>query len=276
MPAVLILAGVFGSLIGSFLNVVIHRLPRHMPMGMERSQCPRCGTQIAWYDNVPVLSFLLLRGRCRSCRVPISIRYPAVELLTALLFAACAERTLALDWEPALVAFLVAASTCAVLVAAAFIEWDTGSIPRLFTLRMLPVLGAVGAIAVPALHGTRLFGAELTGAFKPGMASLLVGLAGAAVGVVVTAAMRVVAARALRRAVFSPGDVQLMGALGLLLGPLGILLALAGGFLAGSVVRLALASGGRRRAVPLGPALCAASVALLLLRPLLLGSGIAG
>lgn len=276
MTLVLILAGVFGALIGSFLNVVIHRLPRGMPMGMERSQCPRCAAQIAWFDNVPVLSYIVLRGRCRACRAPISIRYPSVELLTALLFAACAERTLSLGWEPALIAFLVTATTCAVLVAAAFIDWDTGSMPAALTLRLLPVVGLVGALTVPALHGTRLLGVELTQAFKPGLASLLVGVAGATVGAGTTAALRILAARTLRRAVLSRSDVQLMGALGLLLGPLGVLLAIAGGFLGGSAARLAFVVGGRRREVPLGPFLAAGGLALLLLRPLLLGSPMTG
>jgi leader peptidase (prepilin peptidase)/N-methyltransferase len=271
MAVVLTLAGIFGALIGSFLNVVIHRLPRHMPMGMERSQCPRCGVQIAWYDNVPVLSYLVLLGRCRACRVPISIRYPSVELITALLFAACAERTLALHWEPALVAFLVTTTTCAVLVAAAFIDWDTGAMPAAFTLRLLPVVGIVGALAVPAMHGARLFGADLAGAIKPGLASLLVGIVGAGVGVAATAAVRLLAARLLGRAVLAGGDVKLMGALGLLLGPLGVLAALGGGFLGGSLVRIAVVTVGRRRAVPLGPFLAAACIAVLLLRPIVLG-----
>src|ERR671917_120159 len=82
------LAGVLGALIGSFLNVVIHRLPRGESLVRPRSRCPGCGGQIASYDNVPVLSWLLLRGRCRRCGAPISPRYPLVELLTALAFAA--------------------------------------------------------------------------------------------------------------------------------------------------------------------------------------------
>jgi leader peptidase (prepilin peptidase)/N-methyltransferase len=77
-------AFLLGLIIGSFLNVVIHRLPRGQSVVFGRSKCPTCGKTIAWYDNIPVLSFLLLHTRCRSCDAPISVRYPAVEVVTGL------------------------------------------------------------------------------------------------------------------------------------------------------------------------------------------------
>lgn len=80
------LAAIFGLLIGSFLNVCIHRWPRDLSVVHPRSRCPKCERQLAWFDNIPVLSYVLVRGRCRYCGVPISIRYPIVELLTAVLF----------------------------------------------------------------------------------------------------------------------------------------------------------------------------------------------
>jgi leader peptidase (prepilin peptidase)/N-methyltransferase len=82
-----IAAGLFGLLIGSFLNVCIHRWPRDLSVVRPRSHCNECGSQIAWYDNIPVLSYGWLRGRCRACSARISWRYPVVELLTALCFA---------------------------------------------------------------------------------------------------------------------------------------------------------------------------------------------
>lgn len=80
-----IVVAVFGLILGSFFNVVIYRLPKRMSLG-ERSRCPECGRVIRWYDNVPLLSFAVLRGKCRGCKAPISLRYPAVEATTALLF----------------------------------------------------------------------------------------------------------------------------------------------------------------------------------------------
>jgi leader peptidase (prepilin peptidase)/N-methyltransferase len=81
-------AAAFGAVIGSFLNVCVHRLPRRQSIVWPASACPACGRALAWYENVPLVSFLVLRGRCRSCRAPISLRYPVIEGATALLFAA--------------------------------------------------------------------------------------------------------------------------------------------------------------------------------------------
>lgn len=174
------LAGVFGSLIGSFLNVVIYRMPLGMPMGMERSMCPKCKKQIAWFDNIPVVSYLVLLGRCRSCNVRISPRYPSVELLTAVLFAVCAERAITMNWE--LIGFLVTSTSCAVLVSVAYIAWDRAELPAGLVLRLLPVTALMGAIAVPALPGIELFGHRVGAQLSPHMESLVVGLAGGAIG----------------------------------------------------------------------------------------------
>ena len=91
-PLIYVIAGIFGAVIGSFLNVVIHRVPREESIVLPSSRCPSCGAEISFYDNVPVLSYLMLGGRCRSCKVRISARYPAVEALTALLWVAVAWR----------------------------------------------------------------------------------------------------------------------------------------------------------------------------------------
>ena len=157
-----ILLGVVGLLVGSFLNVVIHRLPKMMeqqwaaecadyvasqaPTGnppapadaparfnlwTPRSRCPSCGHPVQWYENIPVLSYLALRGRCSDCKTRISLRYPLVELLTAGLFFFCAQR-----WglTPTGLAWCGFSAT---LVALAFIDWDTTLLPDDLTLPLL-------------------------------------------------------------------------------------------------------------------------------------------
>ena len=86
-PVIVAIAAVFGSLLGSFLNVCVYRLPRHESVVRPRSRCPKCGTLVAWYDNVPVLSWLALRGKCRHCGARITIQYPLVEAAVAAIWA---------------------------------------------------------------------------------------------------------------------------------------------------------------------------------------------
>src|SRR5437764_11567216 len=94
---VTVASGLFGLAVGSFLNVVIYRVPRKESVVRPRSRCPGCGTQLAERDNIPVVSWLILRGKCRTCGEPISARYPLVELLTGALFVGAALRV-GLDW----------------------------------------------------------------------------------------------------------------------------------------------------------------------------------
>jgi leader peptidase (prepilin peptidase)/N-methyltransferase len=144
---------VLGLLIGSFLNVVIHRMPLMMERGwrMEsaellgvtieptpeitlstpRSRCPSCGHQIRWYENIPVVSYLALRGKCSACKAPISMRYPAIEILTGLLFAACGVHFGA---QPTVLLWCGFAAT---LVALAFIDLDTSFLPDDLTLPLM-------------------------------------------------------------------------------------------------------------------------------------------
>ena len=121
-------AGALGAIIGSFLNVCIHRLPRDLSIVRPRSCCPGCGRLIAWYDNVPILSFLMLRARCRGCGAPIAARYPLVEAVTAGLFLA-----LALLRGPG-VAFAAGAAFAAALVVLIVIDAEHQILPDAVTL----------------------------------------------------------------------------------------------------------------------------------------------
>lgn len=137
-----------GCAIGSFLNVCVHRLPRGESIVSPPSHCPQCGDRIPWYLNVPVVSWLWLRGRCRSCGLPISARYLLVELLTGLLFLAC--------WlahgarSPALAA--VYCVFMAGLVVAAFVDLEHFIIPDAITVGGMGV-AFLASLLVPALHG---------------------------------------------------------------------------------------------------------------------------
>src|SRR5262249_28065139 len=128
----ILLSFLFGMLIGSFLNVVILRLPEERSVVAGRSHCPHCRKLIAWYDNIPLLSFAILRPRCRRGRKPISWRYPLVELVTGLLFAAMAWR-----WQGRELWALAFDGAAAALVAIAFIDWDTFLIPDVLSLGLL-------------------------------------------------------------------------------------------------------------------------------------------
>ena len=175
-----IFVGVFGAIIGSFLNVVIHRLPREESIVFPNSRCPSCETAIAFYDNVPVLSYLLLRGRCRSCKVHISARYPAVEALTGFLWAAVAWRdglTFALPFD---LVFVTA------IVALVFIDAEHMILPNAITYPGI-VFALLARLAIPYLMGAPHFDdlpMLLNGALA-GLPLWAASLIGAAIGALV-------------------------------------------------------------------------------------------
>jgi leader peptidase (prepilin peptidase) / N-methyltransferase len=138
--AAVTLVFVMGLLFGSFLNVVIARVPAGESIVHPRSRCPQCGHQLAWYENIPVLSWLALRARCSSCGLPISWRYPLIELLTALLFLACQRR---FGWTPELVAALV---MVLLLVPLSFIDLEHWILPHELTW---PGIAAGVMLSVP-------------------------------------------------------------------------------------------------------------------------------
>ena len=233
------LAAVLGAVVGSFLNVVVHRLPRRESLVHPRSRCPRCETPVSPRDNVPVLSWLLLRGRCRSCGTPIPGRYPLVELLTAALFALIVavrevEADLAL-WLP----------FAAVLVAVAFIDLEHRIIPN-----RIVVPAAVWAVAIGALVRP----GELPEAALAGAAAFLA---------LLLAALAYPAGMGM-------GDVKLAGVMGLYLG-VAVAPAMLAAFLTGSLLgALLLARHGsraRKLAVPFGPFLAAGGLIGVLAGP---------
>jgi leader peptidase (prepilin peptidase)/N-methyltransferase len=175
-----VLAGVFGAIIGSFLNVVIHRVPLEESIVFPNSRCPSCGVVIAFYDNVPVLSWVMLGAKCRGCKERISFRYPAVELLTAVLFVAVAMHdglSVALPFD------LVFVSA---LVALIFIDAEHMILPNAITYPGM-VFAVVARLAIPYLSGNWHFDdlpSLSQGAFA-GLPVWVTSLAGAAIGALI-------------------------------------------------------------------------------------------
>ena len=230
------LAAPFGLVIGSFLNVVAYRLPRGESIVTPRSRCTSCGTEVRAIDNVPLLSWLFLRGRCRHCSAHISARYPLVELLTAIVFAAV---VLVRGPSPELLLDLPFA---AMLIAVADIDLEHRIVPNRILLPM-----AVWALVASAV-------------VRPDMLpELLIAGAGAFLFLLVAAVAY--------PAGMGMGDVKLAGVMGLYLGVSvipGMLIA----FLAGSVVGIALlvrhGAAARKRGVPFAPFLALGALAGLL------------
>jgi leader peptidase (prepilin peptidase)/N-methyltransferase len=239
--------GLLGLLIGSFLNVVVHRVPRGESVVSPPSACPSCHTAIRPRDNIPVAGWLLLRGKCRDCQAPISARYPLVEAATAGLFGVMALR-FGLDW--ALPAYLYLA---AVGLALALIDLDCKRLPDALTLPSYP-------LAAVLLGAAALAGSD-SGDF---LKALLGGLAMFAVYFALCFAYP---------AGMGFGDVKLAGVLGMYTAWLGWgawAVGLFLGFLLGGVFGIALIAsrkGGRKTAVPFGPFMLLGAFIAILIGP---------
>ena len=239
----LVAIGLLGLTIGSFLNVVIHRVPLLVSLSRPASSCPACGHPIRHRHNVPVLGWLVLRGRCADCRAPISVRYPAVELLTAALFVTVTIRLLQLDLVAALPAFLwfVAAG-----IALAMIDLDVGRLPNVIVLPAYPILAALLTAAALVSHEPQA-------------------LVRAAIGGSVSYALYYLTALAFPGGM-GFGDVKLAGLVGGMLAFVSypvLLVGVGAAFALGAVTGLAAMATGRatrRSTVPFGPFMVAGAM----------------
>lgn len=244
--AATLLLGVFGSIIGSFLNVVIYRVPRGRSLVAPPSTCGACGHGIRWYDNIPLLSWLVLGGRCRDCGTRISVRYPLVELLTAVAFGAVALRFMPMiaaapNVRETATALLVLAGftyLAAITIALAVIDLETFRLPNAI---VLPAYLVAGVLLTAAAAFSGEWGR----------------LATASVGLLVMGGLYLLPLL-VRPDAMGGGDVKLAGVLGAFLGWLGwgsLGVGIVAGFILGGLFGALLIIAGRGRAtrVAFGP-----------------------
>jgi leader peptidase (prepilin peptidase)/N-methyltransferase len=264
----------FGLAIGSFLNVVIYRLPRGESLLRPGSHCPHCARAVAPWDNVPLLAYLWLRGRCRHCREPISIRYPVVELLNGLIFAAIAWQHGASPMTPVWCGFAAA------LIAAAVIDLDHRIIPDEISVGGL-VLALITVPAVASLSGESLGAALLrsgAGALLGGGALWSVGFAHARFSTAVGRVFEhwpgpgeeIPRPSSLDYWIWFPGlgfgDVKLLAMIGAVLGPVGVLETILAASVVGLVLGIGWALATRTWNAPFGfgPAIAAGALLVVL------------
>lgn len=221
----LVILFLLGLCTGSFLNVVIYRLPRGESITFDRSHCPSCGKQLVWYDLIPVLSYLLLLGRCRSCHTRISIKYPIVEFLTGIIFV-----VLFLHFGATLV-FLKYLFLSALLEAVSFIDLEHYIIPN-----SLVITGLIGGVFL-------------------NLAARDVGVVSALIGILITSGFLLLIAL-VSKGGMGGGDIKLAAVTGLFLGwplaPFGLFLgACVGGVVA--IFLLLFRIKGRKDPLPFGP-----------------------
>lgn len=244
-----------GAIVGSFLNVVIHRVPRDESIVFPASRCPHCATPIRPYDNVPIVAWLWLGGKCRACRGPISLQYPLVELANALFYVAIFQRT---GLTPT---FLAVAALVSMTIALIYIDLEWQILPDVIDLP-----GVVIGLAIGALH---------LGAMAPDLLlsrTLLESIAGAAAGAGVLLAIGLSYKLVRKVEGMGLGDVKMMAMLGAVLGwePLFPLLLLAS--VVGSIVGVIVAAkspDGLKVAVPFGVFLGLAFLVVLFFGPTL-------
>ncbi|HJO26880.1 MAG: hypothetical protein CMK00_01135 [Planctomycetes bacterium] len=232
---VTVVCGLFGLVIGSFLNAAIHRLPRP---GLtiskpRRSACPACGRSLSWRENVPLISWLVQLGRCRGCGWRIPLRYPLVEALTAGLFVFSSLSTQHGDFSLLAVRLLAVAG----LLVATFVDLEFFEIPDQVSLGGM-ALGPIVCLAVPALHADSWIAINMTplGEAVGPVAALTAGCAGLLVGGGGLYLLGRLGSAAFGQEAMGFGDVKLVGAAGLWLGPGGVLVALMLASLAASCI----------------------------------------
>ena len=235
-------AAVVGACVGSFLNVVVWRLPRQMSLVSPGSRCPSCAHAIRWRHNLPVLGWLILRGRCYDCKAPISPRYPLVEALTAALFVLVARATDVVA-QPGLAG--AQAAFVASLVAISFIDWDLRLILDSLSKPMLAA-GLLLSLFVPALHPD-----AFPSMSNRHLASLAESALAATIGALLLLGVRTLGSLLFRKEAMGLGDVKLLAMIGAYTSPIGVVYVLLIASLVGAVLGSAYHIARKRSLAPI-------------------------
>lgn len=260
MLVVLLGAFALGACLGSFFNVCVHRLPRDRSLVGVRSQCPACGGVLAWYDNLPLISFALLGGRCRRCGETISPEYPVGEVVGGAVMAASAWVWIS-GARPDPVNFVLSGLFVLMTLAIARIDWEFAIIPNELSYGM--ILGGLLVGVVP--HYPLALGGTI-----PSWDQLVLAVVGSVVGGGTFWLLAALSPLLYGRPALGMGDVKLMAGFGAWLGPGLVLFVMIVGSLLGAVIGTALVwSRGQslRTEIPFGPFLCAAGVLALVVGP---------
>jgi leader peptidase (prepilin peptidase)/N-methyltransferase len=242
---------IFGLIVGSFVNVCIYRLPRNISIIRPSSACPSCNTPIKPWDNIPILSYILLKGKCRKCGESISLRYPIVELLNGLFYIAVLNY-FGLGWHlPFLFAFVSA------MIVITFIDFDFQIIPDAITLPGI-VIGVISAsfILPDPFHYTSLLNRGIEG---------IVGFKNSLIGFLLGGGLYYLIA-VLSRGGMGGGDIKMMAMVGAFIGWKAVLLTTFIGSLVGSIVGIFLMvfkGKGRKTKIPFGPFLALGAIITL-------------
>ena len=232
-----------GLVLGSFMNVLIYRTPRMMNIANPPSTCPKCKKLIRWYSNIPVFSWLIQRGKCKNCGQPISVQYPLVELITALIFLAVYLKygLSILAFKYAFMAFLLLAAGFTDLFTALDKDFECGIIPDGFTI------GGVG------------FGLIWSVLTPPGF---MTSLAGAGAGMFILLLPAYLFFTLTKREGLGEGDAKLMAMIGAFLGPMPLIFILTASAVLGVVAGIGtmIATKGEQRMIPYGPMISAAAL----------------
>lgn len=244
-----------GAIVGSFLNVVIHRLPREESIVFPASHCPSCGVPIKPYDNIPILNFIWLRARCRNCRQPISFRYPLVELANGLFYLAIFLRT-GLSWT-----FVPAAAVVSMFIVLIYIDADIQMLPDVITYPGIVIGGIAGAMAAGAFEPQLMLATDWIDA-----------LLGAILGASIITTIILVYWLIRRIEGMGWGDAKMMAMIGATLGFDGVLPVLLLASVSGAIIGVPMAlkhEKGMQVALPFGIFLGLAALGLLFFGPTL-------